>query len=132
MKTLIVEDDFTCRKLLQAYLREYGPCDFAGNGHEALEAFDAACRQGEPYDLILLDIMMPEMDGHQTLKEIRRREAQHGVIGFNGVKVIMTTALDDRENIMSAFRDGCESYVVKPVVQEILLNEIRGLDLIET
>ena len=78
MKTLIVEDDFTSRLLLQELLKGYGPAHVAVNGKEAVEAARMAMDAGEPYDLICLDIMMPEMDGHGALKEIRAQEEARG------------------------------------------------------
>ncbi len=130
MKCLIVEDNFAARKLLQKYLSGYGDCDVAVNGVEAVDAFKEALDEGQPYDLICLDIMMPQMDGHQALEAIRQVETQYGIGGLDGVKVIMTTALGDSRNVMSAFNEGCEAYIVKPVEKQKLLKEIEGLGLI--
>lgn len=130
MKCLIVEDDFTCRRLLQAYLADYADCFIACNGQEAVEAFTEALDAGEPYDLICLDIMMPGMDGHAALARLRQIEADHGIGGLDSVKVIMTTALDDSENIFGAFRTGCEGYVVKPIEKARLLGEMEKLGLV--
>ena len=130
MKCLIVEDDFTCRRLLQAYLAHYADCFIACNGQEAVEAFTEALDTGEPYDLICLDIMMPGMDGHTALARLRQIEMQRGIGGLDSVKVIMTTALDDSENIFGAFRTGCEGYVVKPIEKARLLGEMEKLGLV--
>lgn len=130
MKCLIVEDDFAARKLLQVYLSDYADCFIAVNGHEAVEAIREALEEGESYDLICLDIMMPEMDGHKALEAIRQVEKEHGIGGLDGVKVIMTTALDDSKNIMGAFRTGCEAYIVKPIRKEKLFEEIKQLGLL--
>lgn len=131
MKCLIVEDDFTARKLLQMCLSDYGDCFIAVNGREAVEAVRQALDEGQPYDLICLDIMMPEMDGHEALRKIRRIEEERKTYGLDGVKVIMTTALDDSKDIIGAFRTGCEAYIVKPVRKEKLLGEMQKLGLIE-
>jgi two-component system chemotaxis response regulator CheY len=130
MKCLIVEDEFMSRKLLQVYLSDYGHCFVAVNGQEAVEAFREALEENEPYDLIFLDIMMPEMDGHDTLEVIRRIESEHGIAGLDGVKVIMTTALDDSKNVMGAFRNGCEAYLVKPIEKKNLLEELEKLGFV--
>jgi two-component system chemotaxis response regulator CheY len=130
MKCLIVEDEFTSRKLLQVYLSDYGNCLVAVNGHEAVEAFREALEENEPYDLIFLDIMMPEMNGHDTLEAIRRIESEHSIAGLDGVKVIMTTALDDSRNVMGAFRSGCEAYLVKPIEKKNLLEELEKLGFV--
>jgi two-component system chemotaxis response regulator CheY len=131
MKCLIVEDDFTARKLLQIYLSDYADCFIAVNGREAVEAFKYALEESEPYDLICLDIMMPQMNGLEALQAIRQAESERGITGLDGIKVIMTTALSDSENVMSAFRSGCEAYIVKPVTKEKLLKEIEKLGLLQ-
>ena len=129
MKFLIVEDDFAARKLLQTYLSVYGECAIAVNGREAIEAFSESLKEGQSYDLICLDVMMPEMDGYEALKAIRQIEKERGTNSGDGVKVIMTTALSDFENIASAFRSGCESYLVKPIRKDDLLDEMEKLGI---
>ena len=129
MKYLLVEDDFVARKLLQRYLSDYGTCDIAVNGIEAIDAFNDALKKGKPYDLICLDIMMPKMDGHQALKAIREIEEAHDIGGLDGVKIIMTTALGDSKNVMGAFREGCEAYLIKPIEKQNLLEEIKKFGL---
>jgi len=71
MKTLVVEDDFTSRLLLQTILKAYGECHVAADGTEALAAFLEAERTEQPYQLICLDIMMPDLDGKEVLRSIR-------------------------------------------------------------
>ncbi len=131
MKCLIVEDNFTARKLLQIYLSPFADCSFAVNGREAVEAVRNALDERQPYDFICLDIMMPEMDGHQALEEIRKIESEKGICGLDCVKVIMTTALSDSGNIMGAFNTGCESYLIKPIKKEKLLEEMNKLGIIQ-
>jgi len=131
MRCLIVEDDFAARKLLQAHLCDFGECFIAVNGREAVDAVQEALAEGEPYDLICLDIMMPQMDGHDALEAIRKVEREHGVKKGDCAKVIMTTALNDPKNVMGAFREGCEAYIVKPVQKEKLLAEMEKLGVIQ-
>jgi two-component system chemotaxis response regulator CheY len=125
LKILIAEDDFICRKFLQTFLSKYGDCFVAINGREAVEAVREAIDEARPYDLVCLDIMMPEMDGHEALEAIRQIENEHGIAGLDGVKVIMTTALGDSKNVIGAFRTGCEAYIVKPIDREALLKVIH-------
>jgi two-component system chemotaxis response regulator CheY len=130
LKMLIVEDDFPSCKILEEYLSEYGDCTTAGNGAEGVEAFKNALEAGTPYDLVCLDIMMPEMDGHQALKTIRQIEQEHGIFEPDGVSVIMTTAKDRSRDMIEAFDEGCASYIVKPFEQEKLVVEMQKLELI--
>ncbi|MCP4677220.1 MAG: response regulator [Deltaproteobacteria bacterium] len=130
MKVLVVEDDFTSRNLILGILRHHANCDVAVNGKEAIAAFTASLDGNSPYDLILLDIMMPEMDGQEALKQIRILEEDRGISGLDGVKVIMTSGLEDSANIIKSFRYQCEAYIVKPISKQRLLKEIETLGLI--
>jgi two-component system chemotaxis response regulator CheY len=131
MKTLVVEDDFTSSLLLREILKHYGPAHTALNGQQAVDAVRTAIDSGEPYDLICLDIMMPEMDGHEALQQIRALEEAKGIIAIDGAKIIMTTALDDSKNILASFKDQCDIYLTKPVDKAKLLGGLRKLKLIE-
>ncbi|MCI4624926.1 MAG: response regulator [Candidatus Magnetoovum sp. WYHC-5] len=131
MKALVVEDEFKSRTLLQRILSRYGECDVAINGQEAVEAFVHAWKDGEPYDLITMDIMMPEMDGQQALKDIRQLEEKAGVNMEHRVKVIMSTAYDLPEEKEEAFDWGCTEYLVKPIDKNKLLDILRKYSFIE-
>jgi len=131
MKILIVDDDFTSRIVLQEILKAYGPTYIAVNGKEAVVAVRAAMSAGEPYSLICMDIMMPEMDGQQAIKQIRAAEEAEGIISTEGAKIIMTTALGDLKNVFASFKSLCDGYVVKPLDRTKLLDELRKLELIK-
>ncbi len=130
-KILIVEDDFACRRLLSVFLSELGDCYVAVNGQEAIEAFENALDKCRPFDLICLDVMMPEKNGHEVLESIRKMEDAKGIGGLDSTKVIMTTTLNDSENIFGAFRTGCEAYLIKPIKREKLYQEIEKLGVIK-
>jgi two-component system, chemotaxis family, chemotaxis protein CheY len=130
MKTLIAEDDFTSRLLLQEILRSYGPTHVAVSGAEAVEAVRAALEMGEPYDLICLDIMMPEMDGQEALRLIREQEQARGIVSSNGARIVMTTALGDMKNVSNAYHNLCDAYLTKPIHKERLLDELHALNLV--
>lgn len=121
MHILVVEDDFISRRLLCRYLEPFGECDVAVNGEEAVAAVKQAVEKGAQYDLICLDIMMPGMDGQETLKEIRGCEEKYGIVIGEGSKVIMTTSLQDHKSIRRAFKSSADGYVVKPVEKKKFL-----------
>ena len=129
-KTLIVEDDFTSRLLLQEFLKAYGLPHIAVNGKEAVEAVRAALETGEPYRLICLDIIMPEMDGQTALKQIRKLEENKGIFSTDGAKIIMTTAHGTPEQVQKAFMGLCDGFLVKPVSKMKMEEELRKLGLI--
>jgi len=130
MKFLIVEDDFTSRLLLQEILKQFGTVHVAVNGKEAVAAVEKELKWGDKYDLICLDVMMPEMDGQKALELIRELEKEKGVYSSEGTKIIMTTALDDSKNIRSAFYNLCDAYLVKPIDKEKLVEEMKKLGLL--
>lgn len=130
MRFLVVEDDFGSRRLLEALLKPYGPCDVVVDGHEAIEAFRLAWEENDPYQVIMLDIMMPNLDGQEALRSIRSVEGEIGVGPEDEVKVIMTTALEDPKNVVEAFYEGgATSYLVKPIDKEKLRAELEKLGL---
>ncbi|MGO9211004.1 MAG: response regulator [Terriglobales bacterium] len=130
MRTLIVEDDFTSRFLLQTFLAPYGECHAAVNGREAVDAFRWAKEGGAGFDLICMDIMMPEMDGRAALKEIRALEESAGTLPGTGVKIIMVTAVPDMKVMAASFQLGCDAYLRKPVDTGELLRYLKSLSLV--
>ncbi|KHK03582.1 response regulator [Desulfovibrio sp. TomC] len=132
MRVLVVEDDFTSRKILQKILAPYGEVDIAVNGLEAVEAFTQSLDDDNHYDLVCMDIMMPEMDGQTALKQIRALEKGRGITPAAEAKVIMTTALDDPKNVVEAYyKGGATSYVPKPIDKHMLLHLLKSLGLID-
>jgi two-component system chemotaxis response regulator CheY len=131
MKTLIVEDEFTSRVVMHKLLSPCGECHIAVNGREAVEVFAQALHDGEPYDLVCLDIMMPEMDGFEVLRKIRKIEEKKGIIGPDWAKIIMVTAVNRPESIMQAFNSQCEAYLIKPIDGEKMLDHLRQFGLLE-
>ena len=127
MKILIVEDDFISRRILQKYLSPFGVCEMAVNGREALSAFSLAWEEKEPYRLIFLDIMMPEMDGKEVLKKIRSMEMERGVPEQDRAKIVMTTALNDPTNVLEAIKSQCNDYLVKPIDKNKLLEKLKKI-----
>ena len=128
MRVLIVDDDFYCRNMLHEIMKPYAQCDIAVNGEEAVFAFKKGLESGNAYDLVCLDLVMPEMDGQQALREIRSIEKDFKVEGDGAAKVIVTTMLDDRKETHDAFfLGGATSYLVKPIEEDKLVKELKNL-----
>ncbi len=130
-KFLIVDDDPVSQQSLQDMLSPHGQCDLVAGGKEAIDAVGTALDDGAPYDLVCLDILMPHISGHDALLGIRRVEADYGLAGSDGVKVIMTTAVRDSQHCLQAFREGCESYMAKPINPIELLQQMYALGVLE-
>ena len=133
IKILLVEDELTSRMVLNSFLQPIGEVDVVVNGNEALTAFEKAIENNQHYELIFLDIMLPELDGIETLEKIRQLETRYEVREDAKAKVIMTSANTDKDVILKSARAGCTSYLIKPIDQARLYNEIRthGLNVPE-
>ena len=132
MRTLIVDDNFINRNYLLKLLQPLGECDVAVNGTEAVDAYRNSLETKELYDLICMDLKMPEMDGHEALSQIRDIEKDKGVKEEDQIKIIMTTAINDHKSILESFRYKCKSYLVKPIMKDQLYQELEKLKLITT
>ena len=114
-RILIVDDDRDVAVILSFRLEKKGyECAIAGNGLQALEMLDT-----HRPDLVLLDVMMPKMDGFATCREIRRRNA------WARLPVIMLTARGDTSDKVTGISEGADDYVVKPFEFAELLARIR-------
>lgn len=130
LRILLAEDDLACRLLLQSFLGRYGKCDAVVNGQEAVDAFRMASDGGELYGLICMDIMMPRMDGREAVRQIRGIEEAKGVYSSSGVKIIMTTTVDDVKEVILCFQELCDAYLMKPIDLGKLLKQMQGLQVI--
>jgi len=131
MKCLIVEDNEFMREGLRLFLAGHAEIEMAVNGREGVELFSRALSGGGGYDLVLLDVVMPEMDGQQALRMMRQVEKESGVGRERKAVIIMTTALNSAEQMEQALWDGdCTDYLVKPVVRADLLAMLRRYQLL--
>jgi two-component system chemotaxis response regulator CheY len=131
MKVLIVDDVLENRMLMRNIVSDFGQCDMATNGVEAVEWVETALAEQEPYDLILLDIMMPKMDGQAALRAIRTKEREYSVVGVKESVILMVTADSSSDSVTQAFFRGyCTDFLVKPVTRQILLDKLREYNLI--
>lgn len=131
MRCLIVEDNEFAREGLRFFLADHAEIETAVNGREAVERFKGALVEKNPFHLVLLDIVMPEMDGQQALKLIRQAEKQNEVAPEQKAVIIMTTALNSPENMEEALWEGdCTDYLVKPVVRADLMAMLRRYHLL--
>lgn len=116
-KILVVDDEEKNRKILDVILRHHGyQTAMARNGVETL----ALCKTFAP-DLILLDVMMPEMDGFTACRMLREEER------FSHIPVVMVTALADRESKLKGLEAGASDFLSKPVDKTELLIRVRNL-----
>lgn len=132
MRILIVEDDADTGRLLTKYLEPIGDCDLAVNGKEAVRSFRKSFREKYPFDLVCLDILMPELDGLDTLHAIRKVEERECVQIGEGCKVLMISALSDDNTIFTSFMRLCDGYVVKPIDKKQLFSKLAEIELLSS
>ena len=130
MRILIAEDDRISRTFMKEFMKEYGQCDVAVDGMEALDLFMDAVKKEDPYRLICLDIMMPKVEGLKVLRVIRAMEKQHDVPQEKRARILMTTALADLDYVDQAFKLGADGYAAKPIDTDKITEVIRNMGLI--
>ena len=130
MRILIAEDDRISRTFMKEFMKEYGKCDVAVDGMEALDLFMDAVKKEDPYRIICLDIMMPKVDGLKVLRVIRAMEKQHDVPQEKRARILMTTALADLDYVDQAFNLGADGYAAKPIDTDKITEVIRNMGLI--
>ena len=114
MKILIVDDEAKIRVVLSEYAKFEGyEVDEAGDGLEAINL----CREND-YDLVIMDIMMPKVDGFSAIKEIRK---------FSDVPVLMLSARSEELDKLYSFELGVDDYVVKPFSSKEVMARINAI-----
>jgi two-component system chemotaxis response regulator CheY len=131
LRILLVEDDFSSRLVMQAFLSRHGECHVAVNGKEAVEAFRAAAESGHRYGLVCMDLLMPEMDGRQAVREIRAIEESRRVRSTAGAKIVITTVVDDIKEVSRCFEELCDAYLTKPIDLGKLQTEMMAWELVK-
>ncbi len=115
MKILVVDDESRMRKLVHDYLKHAGyEVLEAEDGEQALDIFF----QRKDIGLLILDVMMPKMDGWQVCREIRE---------FSMVPIIMLTARSDERDELLGFQVGVDEYITKPVSPKILVARVEAI-----
>lgn len=114
-KVLVVDDDKKNRYLVSFLLEKEGfEVIMATNGFEGIEA-----AQKQQVDLIIMDVKMPKMDGHETTRRIRRLK------GYKSIPIIALTSYAMAEDKEKAIKAGCTGYMSKPITPETFIDEIK-------
>lgn len=130
LRCLVVDDDKMGRELLILNLDGIAVCDSAVNGRDALEKYSASL-DAKPYDVIFLDIVMPEMDGHEAAKTIRRMELERGITPDKGINIIVLSSLNTPQDIIKSYISAqSAAHLVKPLNADKLKKTLRQLGLI--
>ena len=130
MRILIIDDDAAIRNLLKAMVAKLGECETAESGQKAISAFTKAWEDWRPFDLIFLDILMPEMHGNQVLSKIRELEREKHIPDKLRAKIVMISGVLEKEMVMACLRNGCDDFLVKPLESQLLINKINHFGLL--
>ncbi len=115
-KILVADDEGRMRRLIRDFLEDSGYSVVeAENGRQALDIF---CASNSQIDLLVLDVMMPEMNGWEVCREVRR---------ISCVPVIMLTALSQEEDVVGGFDAGADDYITKPFSPKIFVSRVEAL-----
>jgi two-component system chemotaxis response regulator CheY len=115
LRLLVVDDDRVTSKILQKAIEGLGEVVLAADGAEGLVLFKQAFDKGERFDVVVLDLEMPEVDGHGALQGFRDYEESHGVYGLDRCLVYMNTSNPDLKKVKASFRLQADRYFLKPL-----------------
>ena len=129
IKTLVVDDNIVNRVSIQKIMQELGENEAVNGGREAIDLFTLHLIHSKPFDLILLDIMMPGMDGIKVLKAIRQIEKDNHVAPESRSKILMVTSHSHKDVVLRAMKMGCDGYIVKPFRRDVIIKKLKELKM---
>ncbi len=130
LRILVVDDSKYQRFLVKRALQGRGECDEAEDGRQAVAMFQTALDKGWPYHLVVMDLLMPVMDGLTAVRAINALQRGRVLQGEERAKVIVLTSVDDPDKMMEAqFKEGADSFIIKPFDDEVLVEALMSLGL---
>lgn len=127
LRILVAEDELISRILMQEMMKGLGCVHTAANGKEAIEAARMALQRRKPYQLICLDIMMPEVDGLAALAAIRQLEDEADLPPMQSARILMTSASGEMSHVKAAAAGRCDGYLIKPIERNALMRQLAKL-----
>lgn len=127
MRILIVDDEEVSRKKLTKILQTLGDCEAVDTGEKALNAFKDAYYAGSPFDIVTMDVGLPEMNGTEIVNRLRLMEKKASEMGAEPAKIIMVTSHADKDTVMESVASGCDDFIVKPFDGETIISKLSGL-----
>jgi two-component system, chemotaxis family, chemotaxis protein CheY len=130
-KILIVDDSASIREEILAILSPLAECHVATNGREAVDLIKRTQGKGNNFELVIMDVIMPEKDGLTAVKEIRAFEKEQGWSGDDTLTIIIATTIKDPARILIAqYECGADAYIAKPFTEKTVLQTLRNNGLI--
>ena len=132
MKSLVVDDEVVSRKKMIKILGKYGECEEAENGAEAIEKFSVNTVDGtDSFDVITLDISMPDISGLDVLTRIRKIETDKSIPKEKQVKILMVTGKSEKETVRLSIEGGCNDYIIKPFNNQSMQIKLERVGLLK-
>lgn len=130
IRILLVEDEQIHQEYIKSFLQQQAlHADEAETIQEAASALRSALAQNMPYNLLLIDIMLPDGTGHDLL-ELLTRDDYLCIYKSINARLIMITAMGELKHSAGAFAEGCDPYLVKPVREEQLLSLLKRFKIL--
>ena len=127
MRTLVIDDEFIALSKMIALLEPLGQCDAATNGQQAMDLFRKSISDGCPYQLITIDINMPDTNGIRLLGQLQREEQTHN---WPHARKLIVTAASTTSNVLAALTGDCDGFLAKPVRRNVLWDKLASLGLL--
>ncbi len=131
MRILIIDDELVSRTKLELIMESFGECQTAERGDNALALFFDGHECNDRFDLIFLDIDLPDMDGIEVLSTIRNAEKELKIEKSQQAKVIVTSSYRDKDRIIASVKSGCDDYIGKPFDPDLIRNKLDKLGIRE-
>jgi two-component system chemotaxis response regulator CheY len=122
-KILAIDDEFAALTKMKTLLSEYGQCEVATSGGQSIALVKYALAEGKYFDLITIDIELPDIDGITLLSQILKEEEKHDC---HSVKIIVS-AVSTTTNVCRAANNHCDGFLVKPVKRQMLHEKLSSL-----
>ena len=120
MNILVIEDDSTTHELIKTILSAYNDVVIEETGMAGIERFTDAMINFTYFDVVMVDLGLPDIDGTYTLKLLKRFEKVKAINSSNQAKIIAMTATADENKVKECLMSGCSGFIIKPVTKENL------------
>lgn len=127
MHIMVVDDEVASRTKMQTLMSTLGVCQTAENGIDAVKLFEQAIEAGKPFQLVTLDIEMPDLRGHQVLEIFRKIERDHNIEQARRARIMMVTSCSDKGRVLACIQTGCDDYITKPFNIKVVRDKVAKL-----